>query len=165
MANPPYIGEIRLVSFNFAPKGWILCDGQLLTITGNMPLFSLIGTTYGGDGRVNFAVPDLRGRVPMHNGMSHVVGEVAGSESVTLSQRQLPGHFHFANAVNANANSGPAGHFFAAANAAYQPPPNNTILAADTVTSFGENGAHENRQPYLGLSFAISLVGAFPSRN
>src|SRR5438105_5304637 len=107
----PFLSEIRIMSFNFAPKGWALCNGQLLPINQNQPLFALLGTTYGGDGRVNFALPNLQGRVPMHRGGGHTLGERAGTESHTVNITELPTHDHAASAVNANATvADPTGH-------------------------------------------------------
>src|SRR5437016_7927202 len=107
----PFLSEIRIMSFNFAPKGWALCNGQLLPINQNQALFSLLGTTYGGDGRVNFALPDLRGRVPMQVGSGYTLGERAGQESHTLTIQEAPTHNHFVNVVNSNASVGPTGGF------------------------------------------------------
>jgi microcystin-dependent protein len=161
----PFLAEIRVMSFNFAPKGWAFCNGQLLPINQNQALFALLGTTYGGDGRVNFALPDLRGRVPMHVGSGHSLGERAGQENHTLVTQEYPAHTHAVGVVNSNANAGPAGHFLGAANALYQPKPPNTQLAPSTITAVGGNQAHVNQQPFLALSFAIALQGIFPSAN
>jgi len=161
----PFLGEIKVVTFNFAPKGWAFCNGQLLPINQNQALFSLLGTTYGGDGRTTFALPDLRGSIPMHSGNGHVLGERAGTENVTLILQQLPQHNHLVNVVNTNASAGPTNNYFASANALYQPPPPNTILAPTTISTVGNTQPHENRQPFLTLSFAIALVGIFPSPN
>ena len=163
--SEPFLSEIRILSFNFAPKGWAFCNGQLLPINQNQALFSLLGTTYGGDGRVNFALPDLRGRVPMHVGSGHVLGERGGQESHTLIASEYPTHNHFVGVVNSNADAGPTGHFLAAANALYQPAPPNTQLAPSTITNIGNSQAHGNQQPFLTLSFAIALQGIFPSPN
>jgi microcystin-dependent protein len=161
----PFLSEIRIMSFSFAPKGWALCNGQLLPINQNQALFSLLGTTYGGDGRVNFALPDLRGRVPTHVGSGHTLGERGGQESHTLVQQESPMHNHMVNVVNSNANAAPTGHVLAAANALYQPAPANTQLATSTITSVGGAQPHANQQPFLTLSFAIALQGIFPSQN
>src|SRR2546421_8953690 len=155
----PFLSEIRIMSFSFAPKGWALCNGQLLPINQNQALFSLLGTTYGGDGRVNFALPDLRGRAPMHTGDGHVLGERAGQERHTLTTQEFARHNHFVNVVNSNAVVGPTGGYFAAANALYQPAPANTNLAPNTVTTIGGSQPHPNQQPFLALSFAIALQG------
>ena len=165
MPVDPFLGEVSLVSFTVTPKGWALCNGQLLQINQNLALFSLLGTAYGGNGSTTFALPDLRGRVPMHAGNGHLLGERAGSESVTLTRGQMPQHSHAVNVVNSNANAAPAGHFLAAANALYQPPPQNVILAPTTITDDGGNLPHENRQPFLTLSFIIALQGIFPPRS
>ena len=159
----PFISEIRILSFNYPPKGWAFCNGQLMPINQNQALFSLLGTTFGGDGRVNFALPDVRGRVPIHVGSGHTLGEKGGQESHTLTQSEFPTHNHLANVINSNANATPAGNFFAAANAAYQPAPPNTALAPNTITNTGGSQPHANQQPFLTLSFAIALQGIFPS--
>jgi microcystin-dependent protein len=163
--SDPFLSEIRIMSFNFAPKGWALCNGQLLPINQNQALFSLLGTTYGGNGQTTFALPDLRGSVPMHFGSGHTLGERAGQETHTLIQQEQPAHNHVANAVNSNANAGPTGHFLAAANALYQPAPANTQLAPSTISTVGGGQPHANQQPFLTLSFAIALQGIFPSQN
>jgi microcystin-dependent protein len=161
----PFLAEIKAFSFGFAPRNWALCNGQLLPINQNQALFALLGTTFGGNGQTNFALPDLRGSVPMHGGSSHVLGERAGQEAHTLSAQEFPTHNHLANVVNANATSGPTGGLLAAANALYQPQPANTQLAPSTITNVGGGQPHANQQPFLTLSFAIALVGIFPSRN
>lgn len=162
----PFLAEIRIMSFNFAPKGWAACNGQLLPINQNQALFALLGTTYGGDGRVNFALPNLQGRVPMHFGQSHSLGERSGAESHTVSTAEMPTHSHSAGAAAANATlADPTGHYLAAANALYHSSPADTQLAPTTITSVGGNQPHENRQPYLTLNFSIALQGIFPSQN
>jgi microcystin-dependent protein len=161
----PFLSEIRIMSFSFAPKGWALCNGQLLPINQNQALFSLLGTTFGGNGQVNFALPDLRGSVPMHVGSGHVLGERSGQENHTVAQSEYPAHNHPVNVVNSNADAGPAGHFFAAANALYKPPLANTTLAPSTISTVGGSQPHSNQQPFLTLSFAIALQGIFPSQN
>jgi microcystin-dependent protein len=161
----PFLAEIRMMSFNFAPKGWALCNGQTLPINQNQALFSLLGTTFGGDGRVNFALPQLQGSLPMHVGDGHVLGERGGQESHTLTQQEYPTHNHNVNVVNTNATVGPTGHVFATANQLYQPPPPNTTLAPTTITNNGGSQPHINQQPFLTISFAIALQGIFPSPN
>ena len=161
----PFLSEIRIMSFNFAPKGWALCNGQLLPINQNQALFSLLGTTYGGDGRVNFALPDVRGRVPIHVGDGHTLGERAGQEAHTITISELPAHSHSVTVFNNNANAGPAGNYFGASNLAYQPAPPNTTLAPNTVSMTGGSQPHQNQQPFLVLSFCIALQGIFPSPN
>ena len=161
----PFLSEIRIFSFSYAPKGWALCNGQLLPINQNQALFSLLGTTFGGDGRVNFALPDVRGRVPIHVGSGHTLGEKAGQENHTLTSQENATHNHLVNVVNSNASAGPAGNFFAAANAAYHQAPSNTSLAPSTISNVGGSQPHNNQQPFLTLSFAIALQGIFPSPN
>jgi microcystin-dependent protein len=136
-----------------------------MPINQNQALFSLLGTTYGGNGQTTFALPDLRGRVPIHVGSGHTLGERGGQESHTITQQELPQHNHFVKVVNTNASTGPAGDFLAAANNAYQPAPANTTLAPSTITNVGGSQPHTNQQPFLTLSFAIALQGIFPSRN
>jgi len=161
----PFLSEIRIMSFNFAPKGWALANGQLLPINQNQALFALLGTTYGGNGQTTFALPDLRGRVPMHAGSGHTLGERAGQEAHTLTPAELPAHTHLVKVVNSNANAAPAGNVLAAANALYQPAPPNTTLAPNTIGNAGGSQPHNNQQPYLTLSFTIALSGIFPSQN
>ena len=160
----PFLSEIRLMSFVFAPKGWALCDGQLLPINQNQGLFSLLGTTFGGDGRVNFALPDLRGRVPIHVGSSHTLGERGGEQVHTLSIAEMPTHIHMlqASASNANTNS-PANAVLANSTAVYHAATGLTALSASSVTNVGGSQAHLNMQPFLVLSFCIALQGIFPS--
>jgi len=161
----PFLSEIRIMSFNFAPKGWALANGQLLPINQNQALFSLLGTTYGGNGQTNFALPDIRGRVAIHEGSGHTLGENGGSEAVTINMQTLPTHNHMVKVFNDNANATPAGNFFAAANNTYQPTPANTTLAANSVTNTGGSQPHTNQQPFTVLSFCIALQGIFPSQN
>jgi microcystin-dependent protein len=164
--SEPFLSEIRIMSFNFAPKGWAMCNGQLLPINQNQPLFSLLGTTYGGDGRVNFALPDLRARAPIHEGSGHTLGERGGEQAHTLSIAELPTHTHVAQASPTNANTAiAANNFLAAANNLYVPPGNLTSLSPSTVTNVGGSQAHLNMQPFLVLTFCIALQGIFPSQN
>jgi microcystin-dependent protein len=160
----PFLGEIKIMSFNFAPKGWALSNGQLLPINQNQALFSLLGTTYGGDGRQTFALPDLRGRVAIHEGSGHTLGEKGGQEAHTLTTQELPAHNHTVKVFNNNANATPAGNFFAAVNNAYQPAPANTTLAPNSVSNVGGSQPHTNQQPYTVLTFCIALQGIFPSQ-
>ena len=164
----PYLGEIRLVSFNFAPRGWALCNGQLLPINQNQALFSLLGTMYGGNGQTNFALPNLQGRTPLHRGNGFVQGEALGTEAVTLTTSEMPAHNHFVQATSANAttNTGASNLAYAkAGTAVYGPFGNPTALAAGTVSSVGGSQPHENRQPFLVLNACIALQGIFPSQN
>ena len=162
----PFLAELRLMSFSFAPKGWAMCNGQLLPINQNQALFSLLGTTFGGDGRVNFALPDLRGRVPMHFGVGHTLGEKGGEEFHTVTMNEMPQHVHTANATSADANTPtPGNDMLAGANNAYTAPGNLTTLQPASITNFGGSQAHENRQPGLVLNWSIALQGIFPSPN
>lgn len=162
----PFLSEIRLMSFNFPPKGWALCDGQLLPINQNQALFSLLGTTFGGDGRVSFALPDLRGRVPIHVGSGHTLGERGGEQAHTLSIVELPTHTHVMNGSSTPAETNvPTGAYLAQVNNAYTAEANLTALSSAAVTNAGGSQAHLNMQPFLTLSFCIALQGIFPSPN
>ncbi len=165
--SEPFLSEIRIVSFSFPPRGWALCNGQLLPINQNQALFSLLGTTFGGDGRVNFGLPNLQGRVPIHVGNGHVLGERAGTETVTLNQTQLPQHIHSATATAAGGTTAtPTNNLLASYLNGYAPTTGaNTTLAPGSITSVGGSQAHENRQPYLTINFCIALQGIFPSPN
>ena len=161
----PFMGEIKIMSFNFAPKGWALCNGQQLPINQNQALFSLLGTTYGGNGQTTFALPNLQGRVAMHMGAGHTLGERGGSETHVVAISELPTHNHAASGVNANATlADPTGHALAAANTLNHPAPGDTQLAPTTITNVGGSQPHENRQPFLTLNFSIALQGIFPSQ-
>jgi microcystin-dependent protein len=163
----PYVGEIRMFAGNFAPAGWMFCDGSVLPISENETLFQLLGTTYGGDGESTFALPDLRGRVPLHFGNGLVQAETGGVESVTLTTAQLPAHQHLLLAsTNVGGGLSPANSVYA------QVPPggvqvytqDNTVQPTPTpLAPVGGSQPHENRQPLLALSFIISLYGIFPS--
>lgn len=162
----PYLSEIKIMSFGFAPKGWALCNGQLLPINQNQALFSLLGTTYGGDGRVNFGLPDLQSRTPMHMGSGHTLGERGGEQAHTLSISEIPTHAHTANGVDVNGdNPIAAGNSFAKASNLYGPANNLTSLTPATVGNVGGSQAHLNMQPFLTLNFCIALQGIFPSQN
>jgi len=163
----PFLSEIRIMSFVFAPKGWALCNGQLLPINQNQALFSLLGTTFGGDGRVNFALPDLRGRAPIHVGSGHTLGEKGGEQAHTLSIAEIPTHTHVANVTtNAADTNTPANNtLLGIVNDAYGDPLNLQAMAASEITNTGGSQAHLNMQPFLTLSFCIALQGIFPSPN
>lgn len=157
--STPFVGEIRLFAGNFAPQGWALCDGSLLPISGNDVLFALIGTTYGGDGQSTFALPDLRGRAPVHQGAlpgggTYVIGEAGGAETVTLTPAQLPPHGYAGADVEMTTNL--AGGASLAAGGSYASGANGKVV--------GGNQPHENRSPFLAVSYIISLSGIFPSQ-
>ena len=161
----PFLSEIRIMSFGFPPKGWALCDGQLLPINQNQALFSLLGTTYGGDGRVNFALPNLQGRVPIHMGGGHTLGERGGEQAHTLSISELPTHVHQANGTTDNADALPAGgNLLATVSNVYTTAANLTSLHPASISNVGGSQAHLNMQPFLVLNFSIALQGIFPSQ-
>ena len=168
----PFLSEIRLMSFGYAPQGWALCNGQLLPINQNQALFSLLGTTYGGDGRVNFALPDLRARVPMHVGSGHTLGERGGEQAHTLSIAELPQHTHALNATSTqagpNTNGPTPSEVLAQSNFSFgytTSGGNLTAFDPSTVGNSGGSQAHLNMQPFLTISFCIALIGIFPSQN
>ncbi len=162
----PFLSEIRIMSFNFAPQGWAMCNGQLLPINQNQDLFSLLGTTYGGNGQTNFALPNLQGRVPMHLGGSHSLGERSGEAAHTLSTNELHAHLHFVNGTSDNADTPiGAGNVFATASNLYTPASNLTSINPATIANVGGSQPHLNMQPFLALTFCIALQGIFPSRN
>ena len=177
--SEPFLSEIRIFSFGFPPKGWAQCNGQFLPINQNQALFSLLGTTYGGDGRVNFALPNLRGRASMHVGNGHSQGESGGAEAHTLTVAQLPQHIHLLQGVGAQATLAggaipSASKSLAQAAAATTPISDvslygtgapNIAMSAASVTNTGGSQPHENRQPYLTLNYCIALLGIFPSQN
>ncbi len=176
----PFLGQIQAVGFNFAPRGWALCNGQLMAISTNTALFSLLGTFYGGNGTSNFALPDLRGRVPMHFGThlgnQYFQGEQAGEESVALSINEMPTHSHSFSGTSSNANDKrpKSGAAFATSTKPgpvspgdlyYASGPTLTPINPGTVQTFGAGQAHTNLQPYLTINFIIALQGIFPARN
>ncbi len=161
----PFLGEIRLVGFNFAPRGWAFCDGQLLPINQNQSLYSLLGITYGGDGRSSFALPDLRGRTSIHASAAHQLGSKEGTEGHSLSTDEIPQHQHSLRASSQAADSPIASNnVLAAFNNGYHDAQDNVSLIGSTLGSSG-SAPHNNMQPYLTLAFAIALRGLFPSRN
>ena len=167
----PFLGEIAMVGFNFAPRGWALCNGQLLPILDNDALFSLLGTTYGGDGQETFALPNLNGRAPNHRGQgpglsNYVIGQAAGSEAVTLNPGQIPTHTHGARAVAGLGDSVSPGGRYPAKNAAGTPSYGNNpgvLLGASAIDPAGGSQPHDNMQPYLAIHFIIALEGIYPS--
>ena len=165
--SEPFLAEIRIVGFNFAPRGWAFCDGQILPINQNQSLYSLLGTTYGGDGRTSFALPDLRSRAPMHKGDGHSLGQKCGAETVTLTAAEIAAHTHAAKASStAGDQTTPTNRVLASANFYRNPEAaTTTALRSGTVTNAGGGQAHDNMQPYITLAFCIALRGLFPSRN
>ncbi len=170
----PFIGEIKMFAGNFAPRGFALCDGQLLAVSQNDALFSLLGTIYGGDGRTTFALPDLRGRLPVHFGQgpglpSRTIGARSGQETVTITQNQMPAHTHSANALNKPGDSGnPQDRHWAAdmgADKNYTEEPADTPMDSNNLTATGGVQSHTNLMPFLCVNFIIALVGIYPSRN
>jgi microcystin-dependent protein len=162
----PFLGEVRIVSFGFAPKGWAVCNGQVLPINQNQALFSLLGTMYGGDGRTNFALPNLQGRVPIHLGGGFIQGQNGGEQNHTLTIQEQPMHEHVAQGTTTNADSPlPGGNLLGAANNMYTPAANLTPLHPSSIANAGGGQPHENMQPYLTLNFCIALQGIFPSPN
>jgi microcystin-dependent protein len=160
-----FLGEIRIMSFNFAPRNWAMCNGQFLPINQNQALFSLLGTTYGGNGQTTFALPDLRGQVPIHFG-KNVQGSKGGEPAHTLTVSEGPTHTHIMQASASNGTTPiPTNDLFASMGNLYTPAANLTAIVPSTVANVGGSQAHENRQPYLTLTFCISLLGIFPSRN
>jgi microcystin-dependent protein len=170
--SEPFLAEIRLVGFNFAPRGWAFCDGQILPINQNQSLYSLLGTTYGGDGRTSFALPDIRGRVPIHVGNGHTPGQKSGEETHTLASAEMPSHTHQARAsADLGSSSSPQDSYWAQVTGTvgnlYADPGQGAPTAAlnGPVANAGGGQAHDNMQPSLAVNFCIALQGLFPSRN
>ncbi len=163
----PFLAEIRLVSFNFAPKGWAMANGQFLPINQNQALFSLLGTTYGGNGQTTFALPDLRGCSPIHFGAGHTLGEKAGQQAVTLTMSQMPQHIHVVNGSTPTGtlNNGSSNAFGVSQAPVYNGPLNLTTLIPPSITNVGGSQAHLNMQPFLTITACIALQGIFPSQN
>lgn len=163
----PFMGEIKIISWNFAPQGWAFCNGQFLPINQNQALFSLLGTTYGGNGQTTFALPDLRGRAPLHRGQQNTLGTRAGQEAHTVTQSEMPTHTHI---LQASSQDGtvltPAGNVLGKrASEPYHAPTNLGLMKPDTVSNVGGSQPHNNMQPYLVLNYIIALIGIFPSHN
>ena len=172
--SEPFVGEIKMFAGNFAPRGWALCDGQLLAVSQNDALFSLLGTTYGGDGRTTFALPDMRGRIPMHAGSGpglsqRLLGQKGGSETHSLSINEIPNHTHSVQALNKPGDSGnPEDRYWAASSdapMAYSNADPDVNLAGEAIDSAGGNQSHYNMMPNLCINFIIALFGIYPSRN
>jgi len=165
--SEPFLAEIRIVSFAFAPRGWALCNGQLLPINQNQALFSLLGTMYGGDGQTNFALPNLQGRLPFHAGSGFAQGDRGGEQNHTLTLSELPTHTHLpVGSPNPPDASAPSGHFWAS-NTGFAPysPTANESMSPQAIASAGAGLPHPNMPPFLVLNFVIALQGIFPSRN
>lgn len=171
--SEPFLAEIRMVGFNFAPRGWAFCDGQILPINQNQSLYSLLGTTYGGDGRTSFALPDLRGRTPIHVGRSnggadHTLGQKSGEETHTLGINEMPQHRHALRATNDEPTPGatPENNVLSrSVQQTYAPFGEAAMFGAGSINDVGGNQPHENMQPFLAVNFCIALQGLFPSRN
>jgi microcystin-dependent protein len=167
--SEPFLGEIKIMSFGFPPKGWAMCNGQLLPINQNQALFSLLGTTYGGDGRVNFALPNLQGRIPIHVGSGHTLGERGGEQAHTISISEVPTHTHTASAANVAATSNAPSNTRMISQSTganmYTAASNLQAMAPQALATVGGSQAHPNTQPYLTLTFCIALQGIFPSQN
>jgi microcystin-dependent protein len=164
--SEPFLGQILPVAFNYPPHGWALCDGQVLPINQNQALFSLLGTTYGGNGQTTFALPNLRGRISIHDGQGpglppHSLGEQAGAETVTLTANELPSHTHGVQGATAASSTSPAGTVFATGGA--YGAPTATPMHASTIQAAGGGQAHDNMPPFLVIAWCICLVGIFPS--
>jgi microcystin-dependent protein len=166
--SSPFIGEIRIFAGNFAPLGWAFCAGQILSISENDTLFNLIGTNYGGDGQTTFALPDLRGRIPVHQGSGSVLSQSGGVETVTLTQNQLPAHTHALTASVNNATTANAEGNVVAQTPSYTPyiggTPANTPLAPSSVSTLGGSHPHDNMQPYICINYIIALFGIYPTQ-
>lgn len=162
----PFLAELRIVSFNFPPKGWAFANGQFMQINQNQALFSLLGTTYGGDGRVTFALPDMRGRVPIYKGQGHTLGERGGEEGHTLTISEMPTHFHFGQGSNTAAEASIPSNtaYLGVQNNTYAAAGNLVAMAAGEIGNAGGSQAHNNMQPYLALNVIIALQGIFPSQ-
>jgi microcystin-dependent protein len=162
----PYVGEIRMFAGNFAPAGWMFCEGQLLPISENETLFQLIGTTYGGDGQSTFALPDLRGRIPIHQGNGFILAETGGAEEITLTVSQIPAHSHaYLGATGNGSQASPENNVVASSTLVkpYAVETPDALMAATAVSPVGGSQPHTNFQPYLCINFIISLFGLFPS--
>lgn len=165
--SEPFLSEIRIMTFGFAPRGWALCNGALLPINQNQALFALLGTTFGGNGQTNFALPNLQGRAPLHVGSGFTLGQAGGETAHTLSSAELPAHVHAAMGSTATPNSVTPGNAIITQRPtqAYHAPTNTVALNAQSLQTMGGSQAHENMQPYLALNFCIALQGIFPSQN
>ena len=162
----PFLSEIRIMSFNFAPKGWAMCNGQTLPINQNQPLFALLGTTFGGNGQTTFQLPNLQGTAPIHVGQGFTLGQKGGESAHTVSIQEMPQHNHLWQSSSQDANQGTAaGAVLGRGNNLYGPASNLTTIQPPTIANTGGSQAHNNMQPYLVLNFCIALQGIFPSPN
>lgn len=166
--SQPFLGEIKIISWNYAPKGWAFTNGQFLPINQNQALFSLLGTMYGGNGQTTFALPDFRGRIPLHVGAGFTQGQAGGESTHTVTQSEMPAHNHFMNCTNnIGTTPNPSSGVILSKSVAnsYGPTGNNVVMNPASVSSVGGSQQHNNQQPYLVLNFIIALQGIFPSRN
>ena len=165
--SEPFLGEIRLVPYTFAPRGWAFCEGQLLPINQNQALFALLGTNYGGNGQTTFALPDLRGRVPQHQGQGFTLGQATGQEFHTITMSEMTQHIHtmVGTTTVGTLNNGTGNNWGVSQTPVYNPPANFVTIQPTSVTNTGGSQPHENRQPWLTLNIIIALQGIFPSRN
>ena len=164
--SQPFLAEVRIVGFNFAPKGWAFCDGQILPINQNQSLYSLLGTTYGGDGRTSFALPDLRSRTPMHVGEGHRQGQKSGQENLTLSAAEMPAHTHAFSGSSADVSTHlPGGNSPGNNPGTPYGTTSNGDMGGSQLSNIGGGQSHENMQPFIAVNFCIALQGLFPSRN
>ena len=166
--SEPFLGEIKIISWNYAPPGWAMCNGQFLPINQNQALFSLLGTMYGGNGQTTFALPDFRAKVPMHVSAGHTQGEAAGQSAHTVTMSEMPAHTHFlqgTNNIGTTQNPGSGVILSKSVANSFGPGTNLVTMNAGSITNTGGSQPHENRQPFLALNFMIALQGIFPSRN
>ena len=165
--STPFLGELKIISWNFAPKGWALCNGQFLPINQNQALFSILGTTFGGNGQTTFALPDLRGRVPQHQGQGFTLGQATGQEFHTITMSEMTQHIHamIGTTTVGTLNNGTGNNWGVSQTPVYNPPANFVAIQPTSVTNTGGSQPHENRQPWLTLNIIIALQGIFPSRN
>lgn len=166
--SDPFLGEIKIISWNYVPQGWAFCNGQQMPINQNQALFALLGTMYGGNGQTTFALPDFRGKVPIHVGAGYTQGQTGGEQAHTVTASEMPQHIHIAQAYSQNGDSVvPTGNVVGTVNNLYAPVGAGGLvtLAPGSVSNVGGSQAHNNMQPYLVLNFMIALIGIFPSRN
>jgi microcystin-dependent protein len=164
--SEPFLGQLMLASWNFAPKGWAMANGQLMAINQNQALFSLLGTTFGGNGLQNFALPNLQGRAPVHQGNTFTMGQLGGQETHTITQSETPSHNHLVTAIGTATGADPSGGYLGGGGApVFNSLANIVALNSGTVSTVGGSQPHENRQPYLVMTWVIALVGIFPSQN